>query len=103
MSGSGPARLDRKLSQGRRLFNVEMKIVDEHGKRLPHDGEARGELLTDPPQTEDRYEDVKSILIDLNRRLEDRVREHPEQYFWMHRRWKNLGIHAPRPKKKEGA
>ena len=24
------------------------------------------------------------------------MREHPEQYFWMHRRWKNLGIHAPR-------
>jgi len=63
--------------------------------------EARGELLTDPPYTEDRYEDVKSILIDLNQRLEARVREHPEQYFWMHRRWKNLGIHAPRAKKKD--
>ncbi|MHC4955829.1 MAG: lysophospholipid acyltransferase family protein [Planctomycetota bacterium] len=56
--------------------------------------EARGTLLTDPPVTDDRQEDIRSILLDLNRRLEERVREHPEQYFWLHRRWKNLGIHA---------
>ncbi|MBP0481445.1 long-chain fatty acid--CoA ligase [Sagittula salina] len=34
-----------KSKQGRRVFGVEMKIVDEAGNRLPHDGEAAGELF----------------------------------------------------------
>ncbi|SIS83250.1 fatty-acyl-CoA synthase [Roseivivax lentus] len=33
-----------KSKQGRRLFGVELKIVDEAGNRLPHDGRASGEL-----------------------------------------------------------
>ncbi len=37
-------QLDMKQRQGRRCFGVEFKIVDEEGKRLPHDGEAVGEL-----------------------------------------------------------
>lgn len=37
-------KLDLKCSQGRRAFGVEMKIVDENGKTLPHDGKATGEL-----------------------------------------------------------
>lgn len=36
--------LDWKARQGRRVFNVEFKIVDEAGKRLPHDGKTVGEL-----------------------------------------------------------
>jgi len=38
-------RLPYKNSQGRRLFGCELKIVDADGNRLPHDGEAFGELL----------------------------------------------------------
>jgi len=37
-------RIDLKARQGRRMFGVEMKIVDEAGRRLPHDGVATGEL-----------------------------------------------------------
>ena len=33
-----------KALQGRRLFGVELKIVDEAGNPLPHDGKAMGEL-----------------------------------------------------------
>ncbi|MFD1340928.1 long-chain fatty acid--CoA ligase [Litorisediminicola beolgyonensis] len=33
-----------KSKQGRRLFGVELKIVDDSGARLPHDGKAVGEL-----------------------------------------------------------
>lgn len=29
---------------GQRLFGVRMKLVDEHGQRLPHDGRSAGEL-----------------------------------------------------------
>ncbi|MEO1191225.1 MAG: long-chain-fatty-acid--CoA ligase [Pseudomonadota bacterium] len=41
--------VDFKVSQGRRCFNVEMKIVDEDGKALPHDGEAQGQLYVRGP------------------------------------------------------
>ncbi|WP_330450393.1 hypothetical protein FLP41_08965 [Paracoccus marcusii] len=34
-----------KQAQGRRVFGVEMKIVDDAGTRQPHDGQAMGELF----------------------------------------------------------
>jgi len=42
-------RLDIKEKQGRRMFGVEMKIVDEDGNRQPHDGVAVGELFVRGP------------------------------------------------------
>ena len=40
-----PEKLMLKSRQGRRMFGVDIKIVDDDGTRLPHDGEAFGELL----------------------------------------------------------
>ncbi|SEU01303.1 long-chain fatty acid--CoA ligase [Paracoccus homiensis] len=37
-------RMTLKATQGRRVYGVEMKIVDENGQRQPHDGVAMGEL-----------------------------------------------------------
>ncbi len=37
-------RIAIKSKQGRRVFGVDLKIVDEDGNRLPHDGDAAGEL-----------------------------------------------------------
>ncbi|WP_127115914.1 long-chain-fatty-acid--CoA ligase [Shimia sediminis] len=37
-------KIEIKSKQGRRIFGVDLKIVDEDGTRLPHDGEAAGEL-----------------------------------------------------------
>jgi fatty-acyl-CoA synthase len=37
-------RMRLKATQGRRAFGIDLKIVDEDGRRLPHDGEASGEL-----------------------------------------------------------
>jgi fatty-acyl-CoA synthase len=39
------AQMDIKSRQGRRMFGVEIKIVDPDGNRLPHDGKASGELF----------------------------------------------------------
>ena len=47
--------IDRKNAQGRRLFNVEVKIVGEDGARLPHDGDAFGELLVRGPAVMSAY------------------------------------------------
>jgi len=56
--------------------------------------EVRGELLDLSRQTDDRDADLKSITADLMRRLEDEVRDNPEQYLWFHRRWKRSARQA---------
>jgi 3-(methylthio)propionyl---CoA ligase len=38
-----------KAKAGRAVYGVEMKIVDDKGRALPHDGEAVGELLVRGP------------------------------------------------------
>src|SRR5512138_258795 len=42
----------------------------------------------EPPSTGDRDRDVLAFMQDLNDRLERWVRAHPEQWYWLHRRWK---------------
>ena len=37
-------RIRLKCTQGRRAFGVDLKICDEDGARMPHDGRATGEL-----------------------------------------------------------
>ncbi|MBN1517031.1 lysophospholipid acyltransferase family protein [Candidatus Sumerlaeota bacterium] len=41
-----------------------------------------------PPEQLQQDEQLHYLLIEFNRRLEDFIREHPDQYFWMHNRWK---------------
>ncbi|MEM9221672.1 MAG: long-chain fatty acid--CoA ligase [Pseudomonadota bacterium] len=41
---SGADRNLQKAKQGRRVFGVELKIVDDDGQKLPHDGKAVGAL-----------------------------------------------------------
>jgi acyl-CoA synthetase (AMP-forming)/AMP-acid ligase II len=43
------AQLAIRARQGRPLFGVEMKIVDDEGRNLPHDGKSVGELLVRGP------------------------------------------------------
>ena len=43
------AQLAIRAKQGRPLFGVEMKIVDDAGRELPHDGRSVGELLVRGP------------------------------------------------------
>ncbi|HEY1259129.1 MAG TPA: long-chain-fatty-acid--CoA ligase [Stellaceae bacterium] len=45
----GPARTALKSLQGRPVFGVEMKLVDDAGQALPHDGKSMGELLVRGP------------------------------------------------------
>ncbi len=48
-------RLKIKSRQGQRLVGVDFKIVDEDGQRLPHDGEAQGELFVRGPTVISAY------------------------------------------------
>ncbi len=38
-------RVKAKAIQGQRMFGVDLKIVDEEGKRLPQDGTASGRAV----------------------------------------------------------
>jgi fatty-acyl-CoA synthase len=49
LNASEDERLTLQLKQGRSVFGVEMKIVDEDGNELPHDGVAFGELKVRGP------------------------------------------------------
>jgi len=66
-------------------------IVMGCAKRLP--GTYRFEARFDPPMwvtpTGDRQADVRRITSAISRRMEDYVRESPDQWLWLHRRWRN--------------
>jgi fatty-acyl-CoA synthase len=48
-------QIKAKLKQGRALFTVEMKIVDDEGREKPHDGKAFGRLLVRGPGVSRAY------------------------------------------------
>jgi len=66
-------------------------IMAREGDFLRYEG--RGELLELPPKSDDRIRDIERITTELMRHLESEIRRRPEQYLWMHRRWKRAGIH----------
>jgi acyl-CoA synthetase (AMP-forming)/AMP-acid ligase II len=60
-------RLDIQEKQGRAVYGVEMKIVDDQGKRLPQDGQAAGHLLVRGPWiTCGYYRDEGGSIVDAD-------------------------------------
>jgi len=53
--------------------------------------------LTFPNLSGDTERDVRRITIETTELLEARIREHPELWLWMHRRWKTKPPESPRP------
>ncbi len=49
------SQIKAKLKQGRALFTVDMKIVDDEGREKPHDGKAFGRLLVRGPAVARSY------------------------------------------------
>ena len=64
---------------------------------LPLEGD-RWRLVYGPPvevpSTGDRKEDILRVTQACTRVLEDRIREHPHLWLWMHNRWKTRPIDA---------
>jgi fatty-acyl-CoA synthase len=46
---SDAEQMKLRMKQGRCIFGIEMKVVDEQGKELPHDGKSAGDLLVQGP------------------------------------------------------
>jgi len=49
-----------QIKQGRPVYGVQLKIVDDQGKELPHDGKAFGELLVRGPWITSGYFKLKT-------------------------------------------
>ena len=41
----------------------------------------------DVARSGDRHADIRAVMTEVNRRLEQWIRERPGQWFWLHRRW----------------
>lgn len=52
---SEPEQMAYKLKQGRLLCGLEMKLVDDAGNRLPHDGKTPGRLMVKGPTIAGAY------------------------------------------------
>lgn len=63
-------------------------------------GELRFELVADdfydPLLPKEGCSSVREVTQWFTTALENAVRKHPEQYWWLHRRWKDYGIARPR-------
>ena len=76
-------------SPARLHLATKCPIVCGYGRRI---GPLRIRIAFSEPirytASADRDADVRRITADLNARLEDLIRECPEQYLWSHRRWR---------------
>lgn len=59
-------RMDVRVKQGRPACGVDMKIVDDEGKDLPHDGVAFGRLMVKGPWVVERYYKAEETALDAD-------------------------------------
>jgi KDO2-lipid IV(A) lauroyltransferase len=52
------------------------------------------EKFPDTDTFPDSSEGVKQFLIQYNKILENYIRKYPEQWFWLHRRWKTRVVNS---------
>ena len=53
-----------QLKQGRPIYGVELKVVDDAGNDLPHDGESQGHLLVRGPWILQKYFKAENDCVD---------------------------------------
>ncbi len=76
--------------RGPALFNFKTGAPIIFGSCCREEGKfkLRLEEIVPPPTSGDRTEDERIIMAIVTARLEADIRQHPDQYMWLHRRWK---------------
>ena len=69
-------------------YDAPMAVVGVPRVGEPMRYETVCEEVIDPREYTDRPDAVKAITQRYHAALERLIRRHPEQYFWLHRRWK---------------
>jgi KDO2-lipid IV(A) lauroyltransferase len=82
-------------------YNVPMIVMT--CSRASNDGgipryEVEVPDIIDPQEYKNRPDAVPALTQRFTTALENAIRHHPEQYFWLHRRWK----HQPKSRSKRG-
>jgi KDO2-lipid IV(A) lauroyltransferase len=75
--------------------NVPIAVIAAARLKRPLEYLALAEDVIYPEEYAGRPDAVKAITQRFTTAIENMVRQYPEQYFWLHRRWK----HQPLPKK----
>jgi KDO2-lipid IV(A) lauroyltransferase len=91
-----PASTHKSVALLALQYNVPMIVLT--GTRLTHFGGADGDNwhyegeaadIIYPEEYKDRPDAVPALTQRFTSALERMIRRHPEQYFWLHRRWKH--------------
>jgi KDO2-lipid IV(A) lauroyltransferase len=76
-------------------YNALMLVSGTPRVAEPTQYESVAEELIDPSDYANHPDVMRALTEHFTAVLERRIRQHPEQYFWLHRRWK----HQPKGKK----
>ena len=56
--------------------------------------EGRHKIIIYPPifveKTKDKSDDIRRTMIAISKVLEEHIRKYPEEWFWLHERWKSI-------------
>jgi KDO2-lipid IV(A) lauroyltransferase len=71
-------------------LRTEAAVLPTFGWRNPDDTHT---VVIDPPvpliRTDDHRQDIIANTAQYTKIIEEKIRAHPEQWFWLHRRWKS--------------
>ena len=85
------------------LFTLTAKapMMVSYGRRLdrPMQFEVGMAAVADPDQPDQHQDNVKTLTQWYNDRLGELIVAHPQQYWWLHRRWKGKPQRRAKPAK----